>query len=150
MPGRIEKAMNLAGNLKALNELFSADKVFSYLGLEITKVEEGHCEMSMPYSERITRAGMVLNGGMMMAAADFIGGLTAMTVNNGSDQVTQELKINFLNPMHRGPFRLVSDVIKAGHKSVVIEIKLYDADGTMGIIGLGTWYIIHDRIIKKD
>ncbi len=150
MEDRVGKIMEMAKNLDDLNEFFrNNDSVVAYLDIKITKMEEGHCEFSLPFSEGITRAGNVLHGGMIMAALDYAGGLTAMTVNDGIDQVTQELKINFLSPMHKGPFKIVTDIIKPGRTAVIIETKLYDNNGKLGTIALGTWYIIRDRIIEK-
>lgn len=150
MEDRIGKIMEMAKNLDELNEFFKDnDSIFSYLDIKITKMEKGHCEFSLPYNDRITRAGKVLHGGMIMTSLDYAGGVTTMTINNGIDQVTQELKINFLSPMHKGPFKVVADVIKSGRTAVIIEIKFYDSDGKLGAIALGTWYIIRDRVIQK-
>ncbi len=150
MENRIGKIMEMAKNLNDVNEFFrNNDSVVAYLNIKITKMEKGHCEFSLPFSDGITRAGKVLHGGMIMAALDYAGGLTTMTVNEGIDQVTQELKINFLSPMYKGPFKIVSNVIKPGRTAVIIETKLYDNDEKLGVIALGTWYIIKDRIIEK-
>ncbi|WP_276936298.1 PaaI family thioesterase, partial [Ferroplasma acidiphilum] len=71
-------------------------------------------------------------------------------VNDGMDQVTQEVKVNFLAPMSEGPFRIEGKAIKAGRTAVIVEIKLFDSEGKLGIVALGTWYVIRDRIIKKS
>ncbi len=150
MDNRINKVLENSDDLGILNDFFSEnDSVYSYMGIKITKFSHGHCELEIPYSERLLRAGNVLHGGMMMAALDYAGGLTAMTLNDGNDQVTQEIKINFLSPMYKGPFKITTDVVKAGKTAVVIELKLYDAEGKIGAIAIGTWYIIRDRIIQK-
>jgi hypothetical protein len=36
---------------------------------------------------------------MICAAIDFTGGLAVLTVNDKDDQVTAELKVNFLEPL---------------------------------------------------
>jgi acyl-CoA thioesterase len=150
MANRIEKIMGLANNLAELNDMFEKNEsLYAYLGIKITKIEKGFCQLSLPYSEKITRAGNVVHGGIMMTAVDYAGGITTMTVNDGMDQVTQEVKINFLAPMHKGPFKVEGKAIKSGRTAVVVEIKFYDAEGKLGIIALGTWYIIRDRIIEK-
>ncbi|WP_337860569.1 PaaI family thioesterase [Ferroplasma sp.] len=150
MESRVEKIMSLSDNLPELNELFEKNEsLYSYLGIKIIKIEKGYVELSLPYSEKITRAGNVVHGGIMMTAVDYAGGITTMTVNDGIDQVTQEVKINFLAPMHKGPFRIEGRVIKPGRTAVVVEIKFFDSENSLGIIALGTWYIIRDRIIKK-
>ncbi|EQB74577.1 MAG: hypothetical protein AMDU4_FER2C00003G0022 [Ferroplasma sp. Type II] len=151
MENRVEKIMKLSNNLDRLNELFEKNEsLYSYLGIKITKIEKGYCQLSLPYSNKITRTGNVVHGGIMMTAVDYAGGITTMTVNDGMDQVTQEVKINFLAPMSKGPFRIEGKVIKPGRTAVIVEIKFYDAEDRLGIIALGTWYVIRDRMIKKN
>ena len=151
MANRIEQIMKFSEDLETLNKMFEQNEnLFAYLGIKITKIGKGYCELSLPYSEKITRAGNVLHGGIMMTAVDYAGGITTMTVNDGMDQVTQEVKINFLSPMSEGPFRIEGKAIKAGRTAVIVEIKLFDSEGRLGIVALGTWYVIRDRIIKKN
>lgn len=150
MENRIEKIMSLSNDLETLNQMFEQNEsLYSYIGIKITKLEKGYCQLSLPYSEKITRAGNVVHGGIMMTAVDYAGGITSMTVNDGMDQVTQEVKINFLAPMSKGPFRIEGRVIKPGRTAVIIEIKFFDSEDKLGVIALGTWYIIRDSIIKK-
>jgi uncharacterized protein (TIGR00369 family) len=150
MENRIEKIMSLSNDLETLNQMFEQNEsLYSYIGIKITKLEKGYCQLSLPYSEKITRAGNVVHGGIMMTAVDYAGGITSMTVNDGMDQVTQEVKINFLAPMSKGPFRIEGRVIKPGKTAVIIEIKFFDSEDKLGVIALGTWYIIRDSIIKK-
>ncbi len=151
MTSRIEQIMGLSDDLDKMNRTFKeSESLFDYMGLKITGIENGFCQMELPYDEKITRAGKVLHGGMIMSAVDYAGGITTMTVNDGIDQVTQEVKINFLAPMAKGPFRIEGKVVKAGRTAVIVEIKFYDAEGKLGVMALGTWYIIRDRVIKKS
>ncbi len=150
MANRIQKIMSLSNDLDTLNQMFEQNEnLYSYLGIKITKIEKGYCQLSLPYTEKITRSGNVVHGGIMMTAVDYAGGITTMTVNDGMDQVTQEVKINFLTPMSMGPFRIEGSVIKPGRTAVIVEIKVFDSEDRLGVIALGTWYVIRDRIIKK-
>ena len=74
--------MKLSNNLDRLNELFEkTESLYSYLGIKITKIEKGYCQLSLPYSNKITRTGNVVHGGIMMTAVDYAGGITTMTSN---------------------------------------------------------------------
>lgn len=121
------------------------DQVFKYIGAKILELKEGYSKIEIPYKKELCRRGNVLNGGIIMTAMDFAGGLATMTINDGMDQVTQELKVNFLEPMYNGPFTVEGKVIRKGKTTVVVEITFKDAEGKIGAIGLGTWYIIRDR-----
>ena len=123
--------------------------MFSYIGLKVIKLDKGYAETELAYSENILRTGGVLHGGAIMTVIDYTGGLATMTVNDGDDQVTQELKINFLEPMKNGPFRCVGRVIRAGRTAVVVEVEFYDRDGVLGAKALGTWYILRGRRVSK-
>ncbi|BCU70216.1 esterase [Stygiolobus caldivivus] len=127
----------------------SREKLFSYLGLKVIKIEKGYVETSLEYSENVLRIGGVLHGGAIMTTIDYTGGLATMTVNDGEDQVTQELKINFLEPMSNGPFRCVAKVVRAGRTAVVVEVDFFDKDGVLGAKALGTWYILRGRRVAK-
>ncbi|MEM3912183.1 MAG: PaaI family thioesterase [Saccharolobus sp.] len=121
------------------------DQVLKYIGAKILELKEGYSKIEIPYKKELCRRGNVLNGGIIMTSMDFAGGLATMTINDGMDQVTQELKVNFLEPMHNGPFTVEGKVIRKGKTTVVVEITFKDAEGKIGAIGLGTWYIIRDR-----
>ncbi|AWR95658.1 PaaI family thioesterase [Acidianus brierleyi] len=123
------------------------DKVYKYIGIKLLEQKEGYVKLQIPYKEELCRRGGVLNGGIIMTAMDFAGGLATLTVNDGIDQVTQELKTNFLEPMYKGPFTVEANIIRKGRTAVVVEIKFKDNEGKIGAIGLGTWYIIRDRLI---
>ncbi|WP_338598376.1 PaaI family thioesterase [Sulfolobus tengchongensis] len=124
------------------------DHVFKYIGATILEMKEGYAKLQIPYRIELCRRGNVLNGGIIMTSMDFAGGLATMTVNDGIDQVTQELKVNFLEPMYKGPFIVEGKVIRRGKTTVVVEITFKDADGRIGAIGLGTWYILRDKKVS--
>ncbi len=124
--------------------------ITSLLNAKIIRAENGESEIEFPFREELTRRGGVLNGGIMATAMDLAGGLAVSTVNDGLDQVTQEMKINFLEPMFKGPFKCKARVIRKGRTAVVVLIELTDREGKVGAISLGTWYIIRDRKITSN
>jgi uncharacterized protein (TIGR00369 family) len=132
-----------------INKILSIENLFSYLGLRVIKIDKGYAETVLNYSENVLRIGGVLHGGAIMSTIDYTGGLATMTVNDGDDQVTQELKINFLEPMKDGPFRCVGKIIRAGKTAVVVEIEFYDKNNVLGAKALGTWYILRGRSVSK-
>ncbi len=144
---RLDDFKNMYNDVDELNSMMRNDRLFNYMGIKFTKVSSGHVELEFPISENVIRVGNVLHGGMIMTAMDYTGGFTCMTVASGMDQVTQELKINFLAPMAKSPFRFVGDIIKNGRTAIVVEIKAYDSENKLCAIGIGTWYVLHDRTV---
>ncbi len=138
----LKEAIKNKGKEEVNNAIRILDPVFNYLGAEIVDIKEGEAVLSFPYKKELLRRGGILNGGIIMTAMDFTGGLAALTVNDGNDQVTQELKINFLEPMQKGPFKVIGKVIRKGKHTIVVEIDLYDAEGKLGAKAIGTWFIL--------
>jgi uncharacterized protein (TIGR00369 family) len=139
----------------SLNELVeiiykNADPVFKYVGAKIILLETGHSIVEIPYKEELTRRGKVLHGGIIMTAIDFTGGLAALTLNDGVDQVTQELKVNFLEPMYKGPFRVEGKVVSKVRNSVVVDVEFRDSEDKLGAKALGSWFILKDKKVKVN
>ena len=130
-------------------ELF-IDPLFKLLEPKIVLVEPGRAVIEIPYKQELTRVGGVIHGGIIMTAIDITGGLAVLTVNDGTDQVTQELKINFLEPMYKGPFRVEGRVVRKGGTIVVVQIEFRDADGKLGAIALGSWVILKKKIQNEN
>jgi len=141
--GKPQIVRELMENLDKVNEIFGElEPIFKFLRLKVVNLEEGHAVMEMPYHRDATRTGDILHGGAIMTVMDYTGGLTVMTVNDGNDQVTQELKINFLEPMREGPFRSEGRIVRKGRTAVIVDLEFRDATGKLGAKGLGTWYIL--------
>lgn len=120
-------------------------ELYRTVGYKVEKVGEGEAELSFPFSKAIARRGSMVHGGIIMFTLDNVCGIAVMTVNPGIDQLTMELKINFLEPMRKGPFRATGKVVRAGKTVAVAEGEIRDADGTLCAKGMGTWYMIKKR-----
>ena len=120
-------------------------ELFRTVGYRIVKVGNGRAELSFPFSRAIARRGDIVHGGIIMYTLDNVCGIAVMTVNPGVDQVTMELKINFLEPLRKGPFRATGKVVRAGSTVAVAEGEVRDADGMLCAKGMGTWYMTKKR-----
>ncbi|BDC19478.1 PaaI family thioesterase [Acidianus sp. HS-5] len=124
------------------NILKANEYLFSFLDIKILKMENGYCEMMMPFKKEFTRLGNILHGGIIMALIDYAGAIAVLSINKKTNQFTQELKINFLEPMTEGPFYCKGKVIKITDDNVaVVSIEFYDSKGKLGAKALGTWYM---------
>ncbi len=116
-------------------------EIFKMVGYKVAKVGEGVAEFAFPFSNAIGRRGGMVHGGIVMYTLDNICGIAVMTVNPGMDQVTMELKVNFLEPLRKGPFRATGKVIRAGRSVAVAEGEILDRGGLLCAKALGTWYM---------
>ena len=117
-------------------------ELFRTMMYKVVKMEEGRVELSFPFTKAIARRGSMVHGGMVAFALDNACGLATMAVNSGVDQVTLEFKVNFLEPLRKGPFTAVGRIVRAGGSTAVAEGEVRDADGRMCAKSLGTWYMI--------
>ncbi len=115
------------------------------VGYKVVRVGDGEAELSFPYGKAITRRGGIVHGGIIMYTLDNVCGIAVMTANPGIDQVTMELKVNFLEPLKKGPFSAVGRVVRAGGTVAVAEGEIRDGDGRLCAKGMGTWFMTKRR-----
>jgi len=129
-----------------LERAMAADsELFATVGFKIVKARSGRSELNFPLSKVVTRRGGMVHGGIVMYSLDNACGIAAMSVNPGIDQLTMDLKVNFLRPLKKGPFRATGRVVKAGNNVIVVEGEVRDADGALCAKSLGSWFIIGKR-----
>jgi len=116
--------------------------LFSLARFSVKKIEKGYAEVSFPFSETVARHGGMVHGGIVSFALDNVGGLAVMSNNSGIDQVTLELKVNFLEPLKKEPFRAIGRELRHGRTTAVAEAEIRDGDDKRCAIVLGTWYMI--------
>ena len=120
-------------------------ELFTATGFRVLSVRRGRVELSFPLSKTVSRRGGIVHGGVVMYSLDNACGIAAMSVNPGVDQLTTEMKVNFLRPLKKGPFRVIGKVLRAGSNVIVVEGEVRDADGTLCAKSLGSWFIIRRR-----
>jgi len=142
--GNVMRRLRSEGHdiIKYLNEYVSSDPLYSFIGLEVLEVGDGYAKARFPYKQEILRRGGVVNGGVIMTVIDFTIGLSVMTINDGLDQFTAELKVNFMEPLKKGPFTSEARVIRMGRHLAIGEGQIIDADGRVCAKGLGTWFVV--------
>jgi acyl-CoA thioesterase len=129
---------------KQVQQAFENDRIFGYIGFTVDKVEPGSVRLSFPLSENATRWGGMVHGGVVMTALDNACGLAVMTVNPGREQVTVELKVNFLEQLTNGPFRVHGKVIRSGRTTIVAEGEIRDSKDVLCAKGIGTWLVLNN------
>ncbi|MDP1654950.1 PaaI family thioesterase [Rhodoferax sp.] len=111
---------------------FERQGMMRHLGARLLRVEQGLCELALPYSDKVTQQQDGFHGGAMGALADIAGGYAGLTVApEGMEVVTAEYKINFFNSFQGGELRATGRVLKAGRRIIVTaaEVVHIDADG---------------------
>ena len=131
--------------VELMNNYLRSEPLLNFIGLEFVEVGDGFVRAVFPYKREILRRGGIVYGGAIMAVIDVVLGAAVMTVNEGIDQYTAELKVHFLEPLINGPFTVEGKVIRAGRHLAVAEAHVYDANRKLCALGIGTWFIVRDN-----
>jgi uncharacterized protein (TIGR00369 family) len=131
---RLEEAVDEA--LKKFNLLYSA------IEMKLSELGNGKAVAYISFLKRFMNPNGTMHGGIIASVIDQVGALASWSSHWGENQVTLELKINYLRPFteEESPFRAVGEVIKSGKNTIVTEIKVYGKSGNILAIGLGTWF----------
>jgi uncharacterized protein (TIGR00369 family) len=129
----------------ALASIIKGDPFLGSLNVHVIEAENGHAKLMLPESERVLRHGGIVNGGAICTLMDAAGGTATATVNQGKNQVTIEIKVNFLEPVKKGDMYCTANVVRAGKNIVVVEMSLTDSNGLLCARGIGTWMVLYEN-----
>ena len=129
--------------IKEINEFYLRNSpVHRYIGLELLDIKRGYAKFKFRYKREITRIGGMIHGGIIASVIDQVGGIASMTAHESPNQVTMELKINFLRPLTKDnePYIAEAEVLRSGSRTIVTIVKIYDVENKISAVGLGTWF----------
>lgn len=141
---RSEERKNTSATLESRVEEWLEHEVefFSLAKFRVKKLDTGYAELTFPYTRKVARQGGTIHGGIIAFALDEASELAVRTQNRGIDQVTIEMKTNFLQPALNGPLKTVAKTIRSGRTISVAEAELKDAKGKLCAKSIGTYYIV--------
>lgn len=115
-------------------------KLFGY---ELESVGKGTAVMSLRVRNRHLQIHGVVHGGILASLADTAGAMAAYPMlPRGTRLATVEMKINYLEPVDRGPITANSQVLRLGRTLAVVECEVRAADGKLAAKALMTFAIM--------
>jgi uncharacterized protein (TIGR00369 family) len=103
-------------------------------------VQKGHAVFRLDVRPSHKQIHGVVHGGILAALADTTAAIAAYTsVPRGTEIVTVELKINFLEPVPGGRIKADGRVLRAGRNFVVAECEIFNEDGSLAAKALLTF-----------
>ncbi|MBP2233348.1 uncharacterized protein (TIGR00369 family) [Azospirillum agricola] len=109
---------------------FERQPICRTLGIELTAVEPGFCEMRMPFREELTQQHGYFHAGMVSTLADNAGGYAAATLMPaGSDVLAVEFKINLMSPAKGDVMIARARVVKPGRTLVITQVEVSMLEG---------------------
>jgi len=120
--------------MKPPNPSFAADVAASFaqqpimelIGAELSLVELGVVEITLPYRDDLTQQHGYLHAGVITTIADSAAGYAAYSLMPaGSEVLSVEFKVNLLRPAKGETFVARAVVIKAGRTLTVVRADVF-------------------------
>ncbi len=119
---------NFAGRVR---DSFDRQRFMATIGAALSKIEPGHCEITLPYDEAITQQHGFFHGGVIGTIADNAAGYAAYSLMPAdSTLLTVEFKLNLVAPGRGEALVARADVLRPGRTLTVAQVHVYArADG---------------------
>ena len=109
-------------------------------GFDVQRAHRGRAIFRLDVRPRHKQIHGVVHGGILAALADTTAAIAAYTaVPQGTEIVTVELKINYLEPVPGGRIKADARVLRAGRNFVVAECEIFNENGSLAAKALLTF-----------
>ena len=109
-----------------IRESFARQSVMSFIGAELSRVEPGVVEITLPYRKDLTQQHSFIHAGIVTTIADSACGYAAYSLMPAnSDVLSVEFKVNLLRPARGESFVALAEVVKAGRTLTVVRADVF-------------------------
>ena len=109
-----------------IRESFARQLVMSFIGAELSRVEPGVVEITLPYRKDLTQQHSFLHAGIVTTIADSACGYAAYSLMPAnSDVLSVEFKVNLLRPARGKSFVALAEVVKSGRTLTVVRADVF-------------------------
>jgi uncharacterized protein (TIGR00369 family) len=114
-----------------IRESFAKQTIMGLIGAELTRVEPGIIEITLPYRADLTQQHGYLHAGIVTTIADSACGYAAYTLMPPNSEVLSvEFKVNLLRPAKGELFLASSEVVRSGKTLTVVRADVFAFDKT--------------------
>ena len=114
---------------------FAAQSIMQLIGAELSRVEPGVVEISLPYRKDLTQQDGFLHAGIITTVADSAAGYAAFSLMPpGSSVLSVEFKVNLLRPAKGERFLARAEVIKPGKTLTVVRADVFGLTGNERVL----------------
>lgn len=128
--------------VEEIRQSFAKQTVMTLIGAELTRVEPGVIEITLPYRTDLTQQHGYVHAGIVTTIADSACGYAAYTLMPaGSDVLAVEFKVNLMRPAKGETFVARAEVMKSGRTLTVVRADVHaltDAQRELVAIMQGT------------
>ena len=118
--------MSFAEQIKAS---FAKQTIMGLIGAELSRVEPGIVEITLPYRADLAQQHGFLHAGIVTTIADSACGYAAYSLMPPNSEVLSvEFKVNLLRPAKGEVFVALAEVIKSGRTLTVVRADVFGLD----------------------
>ena len=112
-----------------INESFAKQTIMGLIGAELSRIEPGLIEITLPYRADLAQQHGYLHAGIVTTIADSACGYAAYSLMPPNSEVLSvEFKVNLLRPAKGEMFSAVAEVIKSGKTLTVVRADVFGID----------------------
>ena len=112
-----------------IKQSFAKQTIMGLIGAELSRVEAGIIEITLPYRKDLTQQHGYLHAGIVTTIADSACGYAAYSLMPPESEVLSvEFKVNLLRPAKGETFFAVAEVVKAGKTLTVVRADVFGMD----------------------
>ena len=109
---------------------FNQQTVMALIGAELTRIDPGIIEITLPYRADLAQQHGYLHAGIVTTIADSACGYAAYSLMPPNSEVLSvEFKVNLLRPAKGETFSAIAEVIKSGKTLTVVRADVFGVDG---------------------
>lgn len=112
--------------VEEVKDSFVKQTIMTLIGGELTRVEPGVIEITLPYRTDLTQQHGYVHAGIITTIADSACGYAAYTLMPpGSDVLAVEFKVNLMRPAKGERFVARAEVMKSGRTLTVVRADVH-------------------------
>ena len=114
---------------KEIEQSFAKQTIMGLIGAQLTRVEPGLVEITLPYRADLAQQHGYLHAGIVTTIADSACGYAAYSLMPPDSEVLSvEFKVNMLRPAKGQTFSAVAEVVKSGKTLTVVRADVFAVD----------------------
>src|SRR6478672_7495621 len=115
--------------VEQIKDSFAKQTIMGLIGAELTRVDPGVIEITLPYRADLAQQHGYLHAGIATTIADSACGYAAYSLMPPNSEVLSvEFKVNLLRPAKGETFSAVAEVVKSGKTLTVVRADVFGID----------------------
>jgi uncharacterized protein (TIGR00369 family) len=112
-----------------IKQSFAKQTIMGLIGAELSRVEPGVVEITLPYRPDLAQQHGYLHAGIVTTIADSACGYAAYSLMPPDSEVLSvEFKVNLLRPAKGEVFLALAEVVKSGRTLTVVRADVFGLD----------------------